>query len=317
MAGQARFISPRNRAPLMLDGEFLRSDAGDAIPIVSGIPRFTPAGYAEGFGIQWNRFAKTQLDSYTGATISRDRLCRILGGDFRLATGARVLEVGAGAGRFTEVLALHAGELQAADLSSAIDANRANNARFANVGFAQASIYELPFANESFDLAVCLGVIQHTPDPAEALRCLGAKVKRGGHVAVDFYRLRLSFITRIGLLIARRLLRGREPASAFRSVTRIYQRLEPFHRRFGRSTLAYLLITRFSPIVTYYHRKDWTLSEELRREWGYLDTHDSLTDRYKFLFTIRQVRELCRRLGLRPVRLAPGGNGIELLAQRL
>lgn len=313
---ESRFISPRSGSELTREGEFLRSPAGEAIPIVSGIPRFTPSDYAGGFGLQWNHFAKTQLDSFTGTTISRDRLCRVLGGTFDRVAGRRVLEVGAGAGRFTEILAQYAREVQALDLSTAIDANRANNQRFANVGFAQASVFELPFPEGWFDLAVCLGVIQHTPDPAAALRCLAGKVKKGGFVAVDFYRLRLSFLTRFGLLIARRLVSARDPESAFRAVTRLYDLFEPLHRRFARSLLSYLLIGRISPIVTYYHRKDWNLSEELLREWGYLDTHDFLTDRYKFLFTVSKVKKMCAACGLRPIRLALGGNGIELLAER-
>lgn len=301
---------------LVRDGELLRSTRGETIPIVAGIPRFTDFAYAGNYGIQWNHFAKTQLDSFTGTAISRDRLCRILGGSFDRVAGQRVLETGAGAGRFTEILAQYARELQVTDLSTAIDANRANNQRFANVRFAQANIFDLPFPDESFDGAVCLGVLQSTPDPAKALLCLSRKVKRGGFVAVDFYRLRLSYLTRFGLVLAHQLIRYRKPESAFRAVTRLYSMFEPLHRRFARNLISYLLIGRISPIVTYYHRKDWNLSEELRREWGYLDTHDLLADRYKFLPTELKVRTMCAACGLRPIRLALGGNGIELLAER-
>jgi len=306
----------RRQLQLVRDGELLRSTAGETVPIVSGIPRFTGSSYAGNYGIQWNHFAKTQLDSHTGTTISRDRLCRVLGGNFDRVAGRRVLEAGAGAGRFTEILAHHARELQVTDLSTAIDANRANNQRFANVAFAQADIFDLPFPDESFDGAVCLGVLQSTPDPAGALRSLSRKVRKGGFVAVDFYRLRLSYLTRFGLVLAHQLIRYRKPESAFHAVTRLYALLEPFHRRFARTLPSYLVISRLSPIVTYYHRKDWGLSEALCREWGYLDTHDSLADRYKYLLTRRQVRRMCDACGLHIVRLALGGNGIELLAER-
>lgn len=39
-AGQLGFVLPRDHSPLRLDGTVLRSPAGDAIPIVAGIPRF-------------------------------------------------------------------------------------------------------------------------------------------------------------------------------------------------------------------------------------------------------------------------------------
>ncbi len=313
---QVPYISPRDRAPLTEEGDTLRSSSGEVVRVVSGIPRFAESGYAGNYGIQWNRFATTQLDSHTKVPISADRLRRILGGSFDLAAGRLVLEAGAGAGRFSEILAQHAKEVRVTDLSTAIDANWRNNHRFPNVTFAQANIFDLPFPDESFDLAVCLGVLQSTPDPTRALRSLASKVKRGGHVAVDYYRLRLSYLSRIGLVLAHQLVRYCKPEDAFRAVTRLYEIFEPVHRRFARNWVSYLLLTRISPIVTYYHRKDFHLTEERLREWGYLDTHDSLADRYKFLLTMRGVRQACAECGLTPVRLAKGGNGIELLARR-
>ncbi len=310
------YVSPHDLSPLEEREGELRSASGDTYPVVDGIARFAESGYAAAFGNQWIRFARTQLDSHTGRPVSRERLLRILGGGFEPVAGKRVLEVGSGAGRFTEILAEHAAELYTLDMSNAIEANRRNNGNRANIRFAQASVYELPFADDSFDAAICIGMIQHTPDPARTLAGLARKVRPGGLVAVDFYRLRLSFLTRFGLNLARLLLRGLPPDRSFAAVTRLYELFEPIHRRFGRSLIGYLLLTRLSPIVTYYHRKDFGLSENDLRDWGYLDTHDSLTDRYKHLFTIARVRRLCEACGLRPVRLEPGGNGIELLARR-
>jgi len=63
------------------------------------------AAYVDNFGIQWNLFEKTQLDSYTGIPLSRDRLIRCCGPQlFGSLRGKYVLEAGCGAGRFTEVL---------------------------------------------------------------------------------------------------------------------------------------------------------------------------------------------------------------------
>ncbi|MBK9319577.1 MAG: methyltransferase domain-containing protein [Bacteroidetes bacterium] len=40
---------------------------------------------------------------------------------------------------------------------------------------AQASVYELPYTNNLFDIVVCLGVIQHTPDPEKQFVVFGKK----------------------------------------------------------------------------------------------------------------------------------------------
>src|ERR671920_144912 len=53
---------------------------GCRVPVVGNVPRFVGAdNYAAAFGIQWNAFRKTQLDSQNGTTIFRDRLARCLG----------------------------------------------------------------------------------------------------------------------------------------------------------------------------------------------------------------------------------------------
>lgn len=47
---------------------------GESYPIIRWIPRFVHMeNYAANFGRQWNRFRKTQLDSYSGHPTSRDR----------------------------------------------------------------------------------------------------------------------------------------------------------------------------------------------------------------------------------------------------
>ena len=79
-------------------------------PIIAFVPRFVPPeNYATSFGFQWNRFRHTQLDSFTGQPITRDRFFAHSGWTERDMAGRWTLDVGCGAGRFAEV-ALGAGE---------------------------------------------------------------------------------------------------------------------------------------------------------------------------------------------------------------
>ena len=77
-------VEPETHFPLALEGAvwkgsdiekgILRSSSGNTYPIINGIPRFVKLeNYATSFGIQWNRFSKTQLDSTTGCNYSRLR----------------------------------------------------------------------------------------------------------------------------------------------------------------------------------------------------------------------------------------------------
>jgi len=72
-------------------------------PIVGFILRFVQeAHYADSFGLQWLAHAKTQLDSVIGLSVSRQRFFEATKWPEHLR-GETVLEVGGGAGRFTEI----------------------------------------------------------------------------------------------------------------------------------------------------------------------------------------------------------------------
>jgi SAM-dependent methyltransferase len=160
---------------------------GDAFPIRGGIPRFWGGAEVASFGYQWTRFARTQLDSRGGwGRESRARFFAHTRWPERM-DGQRVLEAGCGMGRFTEVLASTGAEVWSFDATAAVDANAANNDAHPNVRFAQADLFAPPFAPGSFDKVLCVGVLQHTPDPAAAFARLCAFLAPGGEIAVDVY----------------------------------------------------------------------------------------------------------------------------------
>lgn len=309
------FVKPTTRELLQLSTDEITLSIDNEIVgrLENGILRFCTDGYTEAFGRQWNAFRRTQLDSFSITSITRDRLKNIIG-NFNTFKDKEILEVGAGAGRFTEIIAQYAKSLVTTDASCAIDANYANNGgRFSNITFCQASVYELPFPDNYFDVTVALGMVQHTPDPIETLRAVVQKTKPGGVVIADFYRLRLSFLSRLGVQVARYWMRGGNPSRNFKIVKNLVDLFYPLHSALGRTLLGYLIISRISPIVTYFHKFP-QLNEEQQREWAWLDTHDTLTDHYKYLFTMSSIRNLCRDLNCRIEVLQRGGNGIELVA---
>ena len=119
--------TPEPIADATESGWLVSVDGQHRYPIRNGIPRFVPeANYADNFGMQWNHFRQTQLDSHSGYPISANRFWKAT--DWRPAVmkGKWVLDAGCGAGRFAEV-ALNAGaNVVALDYSSAVDALYAN-----------------------------------------------------------------------------------------------------------------------------------------------------------------------------------------------
>jgi len=146
--------------------------------------------YHENFGYQWNKFNKLQLDSFNGSSESRDRLMEqseLSSNDFKDKT---ILEIGAGNGRFTEILLDFGAKVIAVDFSSAIYANYRNNldnVKAGNLLCIRGDVFDLPLEKSSFDYVICYGVIQHTGDNKKCLDVLASYVNDSGSLLVDIY----------------------------------------------------------------------------------------------------------------------------------
>jgi SAM-dependent methyltransferase len=93
---------------------------------------------------------------------------------------ARILDAGCGSGRNMVELARR-GEVTGVEISPA----SAELARARHLGeVVEGSVMEMPFAPDSFDLAVCLDVIEHLPDDRGALRELRRVLAPGGALLV-------------------------------------------------------------------------------------------------------------------------------------
>ena len=238
--------------------------------------------YAAAFGLQWNVYRKTQLDSYTKVPTSFDRSRRCIGEPcwemLHRPQRTDVLEVGCGAGRFTEVMLAAGACVTSVDFSSAVDANQENFPQSEKHRILQADALKLPFADQQYDVVFCLGVIQHTPSPEETIRKLYAQVKPGGWLVIDHYTYKLSYYTKTSPLF-RQVLRRLSPEQGLKWTERLTKFFFPLHRAARKIYIAQALVSRISPVISYYHA--YPLPDNLQREWSFLDTHDSLTDWYK------------------------------------
>jgi 2-polyprenyl-3-methyl-5-hydroxy-6-metoxy-1,4-benzoquinol methylase len=311
------FVDPSTGEQLEHVEGMLASDHGRGYPIVDGIPRFVESeSYAAGFGLEWTIHSDTQLDSRTGRTVSKERLERCIGAPASSLSGSRVLEVGCGAGRFTELLVEGGALVHAIDLSRAVDVNRANIGFADNYRVAQADLLAAPFPDGSFDYVICLGALQHTPNPEESIRALWRKVGPGGTLIIDHYTWSLSRATKLDSLL--RPIIKRQPPRAAKSTTDFLVRIFfPLHWAVRNTKptirgvpLLQMLLSRISPASWNY-----PVSPHLPKEYHYessrLDTFDHLADRYKRLRTRGQIRKALESLGAVEVEVWKGGNGIE------
>src|SRR5438094_180645 len=105
----------------------LTCDSGHTFPIRNGIPRFVEEdAYTSSFSYEWQRFSKTQLDSFTGRTDTRDRLQASLNFPLEELKGKLVLDAGCGMGRFAEVIHRYGGAYVGLDYSFPVHAANGN-----------------------------------------------------------------------------------------------------------------------------------------------------------------------------------------------
>lgn len=311
---------PENGGVLVTEIDSMNSECGHRYPIIRGIPRFVDAeNYSDDFGAQWNMFPKTQLDSSTGLDITEARLARCLRGNLASLKGKKVLEAGSGAGRFTEVLLKYGAIVHSFDFSNAVEANAKNNGDHENLVLAQADIRKIPFLKASYDFVICLGVVQHTPDSEESIKCLWEMVAPGGALVIDHYRWtwRLALLPPFGdsIILYRQLILRLPKKSRFKFVKAVTDFWFPWHWKFKDSLTMQRILRRVSPVRFYY--PDLKLRDrQMFYEWSLLDTHDSTTDFFKHLRKPSQIRKLLEGIGATDIVVDIGGNGVEAFCRK-
>lgn len=286
------------------EGELVCRDCGVHYPVVGRIPRFVSVeNYADSFGYQWNIHCKTQLDSYTGLPLSRNRLFAVTGWS-KCLKGQQILEAGSGAGRFTEVLLETGADVISFDYSKAVEANLSNNGKQPNLHLFQGDIFKIPLAEKSFDKVVCLGVLQHTPNPEKAFMSLAKFVKPGGELVIDIYRADILALFHWKYVL-RPITMRMDKKSLYRIVAAITPRLIPLAaalRRVGGKVGARLI-----PIVEYSYLG---LSPDINKEWAILDTFDMYSPSHDHPQKISTVNRWFLSAGFINVDVRYGPNGI-------
>jgi len=293
-------VNPTNNSPLTYTDKGLVDSFGNIFPIVKGVARISELeNYTENFGVQWNKFDKTQLDREIGGlNLSRRRFFEETHWDKEDLTGQCILEVGSGAGRFSKVVLEHTKAiLYSIDYSDAVAANFKNNSQIAPDRFHlfQANVYEMPFPDNSFDKVFCFGVLQHTPDFEASVKALISKAKPGCEIAVDFYPIN-GWWTKISAKYILRPITKKMPHKLlFRLIEKNIDWLISVHYIFHRIGLGFM--TRFLPLCNVKESVPKSLTKAEIREWAILDTFDQYSPEHDHPQRITDVAKMFERHG--------------------
>jgi SAM-dependent methyltransferase len=264
----------------------LACQQGHEFPIVGGIPRFVGSElYVQNFGFEWNIHAKTQLDN-TDSDESERTFRTKTGFTPELLRGKRVLDVGCGMGRFSDVASRWGATVVGIDLSRAVDAAQRNIGARENVHIAQADIFQLPFREGTFDFIFSIGVLHHTPNTKAAFDNLPKLLRKNGKIAIWLY-------TSYGGSQWR-----------FSDIYRIFTPQLPKRLLYSLSYTAVPLYYVYKvPFIGLLLRWIFPVSNHPKAEWRVLDTFDWYSPQYQWKHSYEEVFPWFEAHGLKEIRV--------------
>ena len=169
------------------EGLLLCKGCKAVFPIKGFIPRFVPSDdYAQNFSKEWGWYQRV-VQKIREPQEQERYVLRRTGFSKQEVKGKLMLDVGQGAGIAMDWFLRYGAEVIGIDLSFAVDAAFKLHGLHPQAHLIQASVFHLPFKDQSFDFVYSLGVLHHTPDCKKAFFQLPRLVKKGGKLAVWLY----------------------------------------------------------------------------------------------------------------------------------
>jgi SAM-dependent methyltransferase len=291
-------------------GYLLEPDANKKYPLINFVPRFVPLdNYANNFGLEWNKHDRTQYDKTSGFNISQERYENETKWGYELK-GELILEAGSGSGRFTEHLVKTGAMIISFDYSNAVEANYRSNGESKNLLIIQASIYDMPFEPETFNRVLCIGVLQHTPDPRLSFQTLLKILKKGGHICTDIYLKNFAKFYLTPKYLIHYYTKKMDPAKLYRRTERYINFMWPLARLLMKIPKVGKMINWRLMIADYHHLLPNADSKTLK-EWAILDTYDMVSPAHDHPATLKQYKGWHDTEGLKNIDVHYGYNGIE------
>lgn len=264
------------------------------------------------FEIQWNEFSKTQLDSNNRHNLNEERFLNSTNWSKKNLKNSNILEIGSGAGRYTEILKKLFKAVITVEPTDAIF-NNYNNNKCKNVFFLKCNIYDIPFKNNSFDFVFCYGVLQHLKNPEKGYFKIIDLCKKKGKISTDHYR---KYFYPYSFYHPKYIWRPITTKIDPNLLLKIIKFYIPLYIKIDTSIkkIKYGHIVAGLIPIPCWNYVNYGLSESQRLEWAILDTFDALASKYDFPWSLGKLRKFSKKLNLSNFRCNYGANGLILNA---
>lgn len=152
---------------------------------IANLTNYLP-GAGRGYEPLWRR---RSLSLLTGENFPNEKETRLISLFVELESDGRYLDLGCSAGLYTRNIASRlneSGDIVGIDISPSMlkEAARKSRRAGAHTSYARADAENLPFADDTFDGAVCGGSLNEFGDPARVLGETARVLKPGGRIAI-------------------------------------------------------------------------------------------------------------------------------------
>ena len=146
-------------------------------------------GYEEAYGKSFSRFNREKIDGVVKNLQERFTINNI--NPKSIFDGNNCLDAGCGAGRGSIMMSLNGAKhidcLDISNLNIKTTQKNLNKYNVKSFSVKQASIEEIPYPDEFFDVVWCYGVVHHTSNPDKSLTELVRVLKTGGKLCIFLY----------------------------------------------------------------------------------------------------------------------------------
>ena len=240
--------------------------------------------YSDSFFEEYKRYPKIQLDSFNNLNLNEERFYSNSKWNQKDLKNKNILEVGSGAGKFTEILIKSGCNLITTDSSDAININFKNNHKLdiSKTVFIKTNANETIFRDNIFDYVVLYGVLQNVDNQKKIIGNCISQIKKGGSFTLDVTRANKFNLHLLNpKYFWRNITKRMCPEKVFKIVSFMvskYIEIDTFFKKnfgfFGR------IISKIFfpfPLINYYYLP---LSKEMKLNMSILDTFDALASTY-------------------------------------
>jgi ubiquinone/menaquinone biosynthesis C-methylase UbiE len=257
--------------------------------------------YSDSFGLQWSRYARTQLDSHNKQNRSRKRFESETGWNEEQLRSSITLDAGCGSGRFSEIASQMGADVISIDSSSAAFAAR-KNLDSSCCAVLQCDLTKIPLPDNFADFVFCIGVLQHTSNPKDVLAELFRVLRPQGELVITFYEKKGFKTLLYSKYIWRPLTRKVKPETLLKIITTTAFCWFPITKfLFTLPSPIGKIIQFIVPVANYvnykYENKQDAIDEAI------LDTFDMLSPKHDRPFSKSEIRAWVSELGQESIEL--------------